>query len=132
MAFIEIKKRRKGRHSLSEKEVKFRFFKIKKNKYILFVYIGKEILDQMSCNIDDRTKFFIDESNPRLWLIKKSNNEEGFKIGKANSKSTNGRGFICITGLDPYIHLPSEQEMIIQSANYEISKDGLIINGHKQ
>lgn len=50
------------------------------SKHTMILYLGKKIAEKVGIAANNKIKFFVDSTNPRVWLIKKSENDVGYKL----------------------------------------------------
>lgn len=84
--------------------------------------IGKDIADTLNFKKGQRINFSVDEDNTRVWLLKKSIDDYGFKISQA--KSSNNI-MIQISIWKEYI--PNQEEMKLRKVDYEFFDGGLMV-----
>jgi hypothetical protein len=97
MNFIEIKPAR-SRSSLEiSDKVRISFPTLKdKSKHTMLMYLGKDVAGQIGIHGGDKIKFYVDQTNPRIWFIKKSNDDSGYKVLDIKSKKGKGSSTLRI------------------------------------
>ena len=86
----------------------------------LVIYIGKQILSHLGISENGRVRFFVDDENPRQWLIKKSDNTQGYQLTRASKACVKCQ----ITWRED---IPHELERKTRLVNFQLS-EGIKIN----
>lgn len=95
-----------------------------KKSNMLNMYIGIDIAKKFGFKDGDKISFNVDESNPRIWLLLKSEDGIGYTLidSKKGKGSTNLR--MQMTWKE---FIPDEKERPIKELKYDIHKGGLRI-----
>lgn len=127
--FREIKPtRNRSRTDVSEK-VRISFPQLKGSddgapKHTMILYLGKKIAEKVGINGSDKIKFFVDSENPRVWLIKKSDTDVGYKV--LDLKRPSGKESdvyrIQMTWKE---FQPSDAEIPLHEVEYKIYQGGI-------
>jgi len=85
MAFIEYNPKKSPSDSTAKSKVRINFSCKKKGEktlgYVLIIRIGRDLADKLDIKSGDKVSFSYDDENKRIWLIKKIDTDNGYKIG---------------------------------------------------
>ncbi len=93
-------------------------------KHTMILYLGKKIAEKVGIHADGKIKFFVDSSNPRVWLIIKSQNDVGYKL--LNLKRPSGKEADAFRFQMTWKEFqPTEADIPLHEVKYEIYQDGI-------
>lgn len=118
MAFKEIISKVGRREESFVEGIRASFTK-RGTKYCLSLRIDPAIAMKMNLSGGDRIRFFVNEQNPRSWLIKKSDNmEQGFKLSRTKNN-------FLKSSFTWNIYEPAREDMFCRPLDYRIDENGL-------
>jgi len=125
MALIELKAKRSVTNTTKEK-VRIAFPIIRdKNKnpisHLLIVSIGKNVANEIGAKQGDKVKFFYEEDNLNIWVIKKSLDQYGFKL-TGNPKSNAYK-----IQLTAKLFIPNNDEILTHDVKHDLHQGGIRI-----
>ncbi|HAT2123407.1 TPA: hypothetical protein JBB10_01485 [Legionella pneumophila subsp. pneumophila] len=125
MGFKEVRPQRISASSNASNLIRVSFSKpLKSKKFNINIYIGIHIAEKIGLKADEKIKFYIDEDNPRLWLIKKANDGVGYKV--IDPKKTKDSSSLRLQmGWDKYT--PNEDEISVREVENDIYDGGIRI-----
>jgi bifunctional DNA-binding transcriptional regulator/antitoxin component of YhaV-PrlF toxin-antitoxin module len=132
MAFREIRPTRsRSTSDVSDVvRVSFQSFKEKNQegfRYSMILYIGKKIAELLGIQGSDKIRFYVDSENPRVWLVKKSDNQTGYKTLDLKRKSGKTSDALRVQ-LSWKEFIPTEEEMSLRTLKYETAENGITID----
>lgn len=93
------------------------------NSYMLNFSIGEEVYKKANLTAGDKIRMFVDDENPRLWCLKKSDLNFGYTLGHRKGS----RGLSFTIGWPYYV--PEETERNVRNIPYTITDHGLELDG---
>lgn len=123
MGFKEVIPQRIRASSNAINIIRVSFSKMNKTgTYNINIYIGVNVAKKIGLKDSDKIKFYIDEDNPRLWLIKKADDGGGYKVidPKKSKDSVNLR--LQMTWKK---YIPEEKELSVREVTYDIYDGGI-------
>lgn len=129
MGFKEVKPLRNNSSINREKNVRVSFSKIKATgTFNLNIYIGKTVAQEYGFKSGDKIKFYVDEDNPRIWLLKKSTDGIGYSLIDA-TKDKEGSVLRLQMGWRDKQFVPKDAERALREVEYGVYEGGLRIFG---
>jgi hypothetical protein len=93
-------------------------------KHTMILYLGKKVAEKVGIIASDKIKFYVDLDNPRIWLIKKSQNDVGYKL--LDLKRLSGKAADAFRFQMTWKEFqPSEADISLHKVDYEIYQDGI-------
>lgn len=92
----------------------------------LVIYIGKQILKNMAIEENSRIQFFVDDDNPRKWVIKPASGiHQGYQLGRASGG--------CVKCQMMWrVDIPHEWERKTRRVDFQLTAEGIQINAEFQ
>lgn len=119
MAWIKIGRTEGGPKKINS--VRCVFTKPKKNpKYILRVYISIDIIEKLGFDIKKKINFYLDEYDPKIWLIKQDEKSALYSLSKLSKNS------YCVGITWDYFSLPPNCNKV-KELKYDFCNGGLRI-----
>ncbi len=99
----------------------------KSSKHTMILYLGKKVAEKIGIHSNDKIKFYIALGEPRIWLLKKSNDDVGYKV--LDLKRPSGKASdayrIQMTWKD---FTPDESEIPLRTVPHEIYEGGIKVD----
>jgi hypothetical protein len=133
MNFIKLKNKKGVRSHVSPDQVRFTFKKIKRKErnywwYMLIIYLGKNKAEEVGIKAGDKVGFFYEEENPRVWLLKKSTDDSGHKVGKKSNQ--NSPYFIIQIVWN--LSIPNKEELLIREVKTKPYQGGILMGDYDE
>jgi hypothetical protein len=91
----------------------------------LVIYIGKQILKSLAIEENSRIRFFVDDDNPRRWVILPSDGVQGYQLGRASEG--------CVKCQIMWrVDIPHEWERKTRRVDFQLNAEGIQINAEFQ
>ena len=113
----------KGRRPLKNAAeiIRVYFSYLNEHRSGLVIYIGKQILSRLAIAENARIRFFVDEDNPRYWLITPADDTQGYQLIRASRD--------CVKcQLTWHIDVPQEWERKTRRVDFQFCPEGVKIN----
>lgn len=125
MGFKEVIPQRIRASSNAVNIIRVSFSKMNKTGvYNINIYIGINAAKKIGLKDSDKIKFYIDEDNPRLWLIKKADDEGGYKVIDPKKSKDSVSLRLQMTWKK---YIPDEKELSVREVTYDIYDGGIRI-----
>jgi len=132
MSFVEVKKQREYMRANTANIVRVSFHQHGNKKtgqikgYNMHLYLGKDIAKRVGIEKGDRIKFYTEESNPKIWFIRKAADHRGYSV--VDSQQANGtwtNAFRIVMKWNAFE--PTAEEQSLHKISYTEYKDGILI-----
>ncbi len=91
----------------------------------LVIYIGKQVLKNLAIDENSRIRLFIDDDNPRKWVILSSDGIKGYQLGRASKG--------CVKCQIMWrVDIPHEWERKTRRVDFQLTTKGIQINAEFQ
>ena len=130
MTFREVvpSRNRAGSDVKDKIRVSFPYIRKDKEKHgnTMIMYLGKDIAGKVGIHGNDKIKFFVDSSNSRIWLIKKAEDDVGYKVMDIERPSGKKSDTLRIQMTWKEFE-PNESEIPVKTVKHELYEGGIRI-----
>lgn len=128
MGFREIRPQRNSSSANRKNTIRVSFPKIKAtNKYNMNMYIGINVAHKLDFRDGDKISFNVDEDNPRIWLLKKAQDDVGFKLIDSTKNKDGATLRLQMTWNE---YTPDPHETSVREVKHDMHLGGLRVFAH--